>query len=401
MMPFEEAYRAVLAAAKPGAVVPLPLASALGRVLARDVAADCDLPRFDNSAVDGYAVAEADLGKAALELEVVGMVAAGQDPAGCAVSPGKTVQVMTGAALPEGTVAIVMQEDVSRRGASATLQARAEAGRHIRRRGGEFRSGDVILRAGTKVVPPVVASLGSLGHELCDVYATPKVGLVVTGTELVRQGGQLGAAQVYESNSLCLSAVLQSLGFEHEVLFCTDNVQETTDGIRRLLETCDVIVSSGGVSVGEFDFVRTALCTLEFETVVPKVALKPGKPFTFAVRPDNKVAFGLPGNPMSALVTFSVFAYPYLLKSTGGAEPAPLRVMNEVAVENAGDRLELIPGKTTVKEGSVSVSPAPPVGSHAVAGLLGADCLIVVPPAQSDPAGAVVTALPLPWRTGP
>ena len=397
MMTFDEAYKTVIGFAKPGPSVVNRLTDAMGRTLSRDYEAVWDMPRFDNSAVDGYAVSQEDTGRDQVRLHIAGRVGAGHDASTISVEPGSTVEIMTGAGIPQGTAGIAMREDVLADGDTAVVRSAIEPGRHIRRQGSEFQKGEVVVAAGTVVTPPVVSALASWGIEWCEVMRPPKVGILVTGTELAEPGQELSPGQIYESNSRGLLAALAGLGIEAKIGRCVDDAAETKAVLAHLLEECDVLVSSGGVSVGDLDFVRGALCALDFETVVPRVAMKPGKPFVFATRTDGKVAFGLPGNPMSTLVTYSVFVHPYLVKSMGWPEPAPFEAELEHGLENPGDRYEFVPATTSRLGPGLRVNPAPTVGSYSIAGLRDTDCLIDCPPGSSLAAGSKVQGRWLPW----
>jgi len=399
-MSYEVALATVLGQARSFGKESVSLSSALGRVLAQDVVAPFGMPRFDNSAVDGYAVSDADIGVLPKTLSVAGIVQAGADSTGFVLEPGVTVQVMTGALLPTATSAVLMQEDVERLGDSITLNVPTIVGRNIRRQASEFRKGDVILSKGTIVSPPSLLAIASLGLSSIDVSRQARIGILVTGDELVEPGQELNTGEIYESNSFAIQSSLTLLGFNSVILRAKDTAVETEEAMASLLETCDVLISLGGVSVGLFDFVRGAICHHGFEILVPKVAVKPGKPFVFGRRnEDGKVVFGLPGNPMSALCTFTLFVWPYLSRSCGQKPQATIECALDTDFANNGDRVELVPATARFEKGQMFVKPLPTPGSHSVSGLVETDCFIVVPILTRLEKNSIVQAVRLPWRS--
>lgn len=400
LVDYSQALETVLAHAVPLGAENCPLDRLLGRVTAEPVASLADMPRFDTSAVDGYGVHRDDIprfGGDPVTLPVVGTAAAGSDPTAINLGPGEVVRILTGAALPAGVAAVVMQEDVSVEGGRATFSRAVRLGQHVRERGEEFAAGDTVVPAGLVVTPGVVAAIAAAGHASAAVAARPRVGLLVTGEELAAPGSPLGPGQIYESNSYGLAAALAAMGYPSPLVVRTpDRADETRRGLAQLLGECDVVITSGGVSVGEFDIVKSELGELAVETLLWRVAIKPGKPFYFGrlARPSGPcIVFGLPGNPVAAMVTFHMLVRPYLLAVQGLAAPP---VMHEARLsaplrKKAG-RMEFVPCR--VEDGVAD--PVVKRGSHMPGGLVGVNALLLFPRELEDLAeGDAVATTPL------
>jgi molybdopterin molybdotransferase len=296
-------------------VEPVALADAFGRVLAEDLVADAFLPAFPSSAVDGYAVRAADGGQT---LRVLGESAAGR-PFDGAVKPGTAARILTGGVVPEGADAVVMVEDVTLAGETVTVPAGLRAGSNFHPVGADLRPGERILVAGTQLGAAEIGIAAATGHPTLPVRRRPRVALMSTGDELVEVGKQPGAGQIPDSNRWALLAALREAGAEVHVLgIAPDEPELLRTLVVGALRDADGLVTSGGVSVGTHDLVKPLLESLG--TVhVGRVKLKPGKPFTFATLDGGAVAFGLPGFPVSSLVTFEVFVRPALRRMQGFA----------------------------------------------------------------------------------
>jgi molybdopterin molybdotransferase len=285
-----------------------------GRALGEDARAVTDLPPFDSSAMDGFAVRAGDTPG---ELAVVGESAAGS-PSERALGAGEAITISTGAVVPEGADAVV---PVERTRGEVTVE-RVDAGENVRPRGGDIRAGDLVLAEGTEIRAPQLAALAAVGISTVRCARVPRVAVLSTGTELRRPGERLGPGEIYESNALMLAAQLEDAGADAVVL---DAVPDDEGALRSALEHAlehDVVLTSGGVSVGPHDLVRATLAELGAEEVFWRVAVKPGKPVAFAVRGETLV-FGLPGNPVSSLVGFELFVRPALGALRGSADPRP------------------------------------------------------------------------------
>lgn len=309
----DEAAATVLEHTPTLAVEHVPLAECFGRVLAEDLIAEAPLPPFPSSAVDGYAARASDAGKA---LRVLGESAAGRPFEGI-LSPGTAVRVLTGGVVPDGADVVVMVEDVHLTGDSVTVPAGLKAGTNFHKVGDDLRSGDGILGAGTHLGAAEIGIAAATGRAQLPVRRRPRVALMSTGDELVEVGKTPRPGQIPDSNRWALLAALREAGAEVTLLGIAPDEAEP---LRRLvfdaLHSADVLVTSGGVSVGTHDLVKPLLESLG-SVLVGRVKLKPGKPFTFATLGDGKVAFGLPGFPVSSLVTFEVFVRPALRKMQG------------------------------------------------------------------------------------
>jgi len=392
---FEEAIRIVLDGARPERVETVPLAEIHGRVLAEPVYAQCDLPPFHNSAVDGFALTKHDVeeGVRWRPFKLVGEMRAGSSER-LTLHPGETIRVLTGAALPEGTAAVAMKEIATIEDGHVRLDDLIEVGEHVRRAGDELAAGDMVVPA-IRVTPPVLASIAAAGVAEAKVWAVPKVGILVTGDELAAPGAPLVGSQVYESNSLGLSSAASAVGAAVvAVLRAPDDERAIRKAVERLLEECDVVVTSGGVSVGDYDLVRAALDSLGVEEGFWRAAIKPGKPIYFGRR-RNTAVFGLPGNPVSAMTTFHLFVQPYLRCLSGEPTPEPrLRLPLTMPLTKKPGRTEFVPCRITAD----GADPEPGRASHKASILATADGLAVLPlDGAKFSQGELVDVIPLRW----
>ena len=377
----------------------VPLAEALDCVLAQDVIAPMNLPIWDNSAVDGYAVRSADVAGASennpIHLRVIAEVPAGVTPS-VPVEPQTCVRIFTGAPIPEGADAVVMQEDTKphHEGYVAVLES-VEPGESIRRTGEDVTKDEVVLRAGTLLGPAQLGMAAAVGLAQLAVHGRPRVGVLVTGAEIVEPGQPLRGGQIYDANSYALGALVRRAGCEAVDLGIADDTREDLhEKIDYGLSECDVVITVGGVSVGEYDLVKDVLAELGCEQKLWKVAMRPGKPFVFGTR-GERLVFGLPGNPVSAAVTFLILVRPALLKLRGLTEWELPKVEAEAAEDfvNRGDRLHFMRGRLEKRDGKWIVTPLPRQGSHVISSLANSNCLVAVPEAETVRRGAVVTAL--------
>lgn len=336
MMTETEAREKVLSAILPGPVEVLPLLQAMGRYAAQPVLATVPLPAFDNSMMDGYAVRASDTENPAAWLPVVG-----EQPAGpmreLAVGPGQAVRIFTGAPLPAGADAVIMQEDVDREGDSIRCREPVVSGESIRRAGGDLCQGQVLLKIGDRLTAGRIGLLASQGLEHVHVFTAPIVGVLSTGDELKAAGQLLMPGEIYNSNGLMLQALLAEQGISRSrAIQCADTLEATVAALEDLLSDCDVVLLSGGVSVGDHDQVKPALARLGIFPEVWRVKVKPGKPFLFALH-GNKCIFGLPGNPVSSFVTYRLFVKPALARWMGAGEWEPLRMTARLGMPLTND----------------------------------------------------------------
>ncbi len=384
----EDARAAVLAGvtALPGKTV--PLLDSLGRFSARDLFASRPLPAFDNSAMDGYAVQAASC-RAGGRLRVIGEQPAGAERS-LTLGAGEAIRIFTGAPLPAGADAVIMQEEVAREGGVMIAQADAEPGEFIRRQGSDLAAGQKILGRGEPISAVTLGLLASQGLAEIAVGAIPRVAIVATGDELARLGETPQPGQIFESNSILLQALAQGAG--GRVVF----VEHAPDQLERLGEIfhrgveSDVLLVSGGVSVGDHDLVKPALRALGAQIDLWRVAIKPGKPF-LSGRSGGCHIFGLPGNPVSGFVTFLKFVRPALRKLAGAADEfLGLRAVTArlaESLENPGDRPHYFRGR--LEAGRFHLRGRQE--SHALFGLSRANALLRLAPAEKLAADEVVT----------
>ncbi len=335
MLSIHEALEHCLAAVLAVDAETVTVSDAIGRVLTEDVTAPTPLPPWDNSAMDGFAVVAADLGAGVdgdcfdsqpgstgpgVILEVLETIPAGSVPTQV-VGPGTCAQIMTGAPLPEGADAVVMREDTEDLpGDRVRVTAGATKGQHIRREGEEVRAGTVVLRAGDVLSPPALGLCASVGRTCVQVARQIRVGIVATGDEIVPAGQPLEPGQIHSSNTTALSAWVRECGaVPVDCGIAPDTLEGTRAAFRAAID-CDVIISTGGVSVGDFDVVRQALIEEGAQMGFWKVRMKPGKPLAFGII-GGRPAFGLPGNPVSCQVGFLQFVRPFLRRSMGDPRP--------------------------------------------------------------------------------
>jgi molybdopterin molybdotransferase len=381
----DEARRQILDRVRPLDKRAVLLAGALECFAAEDYFARLPLPAFDNSAMDGYAVVASSCKKGG-RLHLIGEQPAGPDRK-LRVRDGEAVRIFTGAMLPQGADAIVMQEDVTRGGVEITLNADVDAGDFVRRRGCDLAEGQMILAKGERIRPSTVALLASQGFSEVIVGGKATAAVISTGDELVKPGEQLQPGQIYDSNSVLLNALLLRCGATATAVeHCRDDRQSLGDAIKRGIKN-HVLIISGGVSVGEHDLVKEALSQLGAKIEIWRVAVKPGKPFLFGKIGDSFV-FGLPGNPVSAFVTFLQFVRPAIMRMMGAADLDLPQVPAKLAVglTNDGDRPHYIRGRLENEK----FTPIGRQESHALFGLSQANALLRVGAGQSSKADAIV-----------
>ena len=395
MISFDEARAAVLANADRLATCRVGLAQARGYVLAEPIDTPHDLPTFDNSAVDGFGVHAADVAGAGVEspttLPLCRTIRAGDDVADFVLQAGQTAKILTGAPVPPGVDAVIMREQCREEHATIHIEKPAKPGQNIRRRGEEFAEGQQVLDAGLRITPPVVGLLATLGLTKVAVFCKPRVVVVVTGDELVQPGHPLKPGKIYESNSFALRSILSEMGVEQvETLQLADDRAALTAGLGRALQGADLLITVGGVSVGDYDFVKDVLADLDVEQVYWQINMKPGKPNYLGVYRNEQgvktLVFGLPGNPVSVQVSFHQLVKPAILKMMGVQQldrrllPADLLA----DIRRKAGRREFLRGVLSTQDGRSTVRPVAGQGSHMQGGLAQANCLIDVP---SDRAG--------------
>ena len=380
----------VLAEVRPLPADEVPVAHVLDRVLAEDVTAAGDVPAFPNSAMDGYAVASGPSGR---RLKVTGESRAGA-PADTTVGAGEAFRISTGAALPDGADAVLQIELVDVEGDEVVLNDDVDPGRNVRVAGDDLRAGERVLAAGTRIGPAELGVAVSAGRATLACARRPAVAVLTTGDELVEPGTPLQPGELYDSNAYALAALAARAGADVvERGVVRDTERETTGAIAAALEHADVLVLSGGVSVGPHDHVKPALAGLGVREVFWRVALRPGRPTWFGVAPGGTLVFGLPGNPVSSMVTFLLFARPALAALQGAPEPPRrLRARTTEPLPRHPDRDECV---RVFLDGGEAASTGPQ-GSHQLSSMLGAGGLAIVPAGEGElPAGTEVEVEPL------
>ncbi len=396
LRPYEEARDALLAALVPLPATRVALAEAHRRWLAADLTALLDLPPFDNSGMDGWAVRTADLPAIPARLRIAGRLPAGSHSPGT-VGPGEAVRIFTGAPLPAGADAVVMQEDADVDPSEPGLlrvRDRVRPWENVRFRGEDIRAGRALLDAGVRLGSGQVALLAAQGIDPVPVRPAPRVVVVPTGSELVPTGSPAPppAGSIFESNGVMLAGLVESVGGIVRVLPpVPDQPGALRQALGSALDGADLVVTVGGASVGELDLVQSTLRDLGGQVDLWRLALKPGKPFFFGRR-DRTPVCGLPGNPVSAFVTAVLLVLPALRRLQGAADPLPPTVPGVLAepVDNPGDRRHFVRVRTG-PDGSVR--PSGRQASHHLASLADADGLVDVPPGVSLPAGARVRVI--------
>ncbi len=397
MISVDDARRQILEACLRLTPCSLALQDALGCVMAEAVVADEDVPPFANTAMDGYAVRAADTEGAPARLVVVATLAAGAAP-DIDVGQGQAVRIMTGAPMPRGADAVVMVERTRSvdDGTAVVIEATATPGDHVRGPGEDLRRGQEVFASGTVLTPGHVGVLASLGRETVVVVPPARVGVLSTGDELVAGGGRLQPGQIRDSNRPTLLALLTQAGCQPVDLGVVADDEDTlVEAVTRGAATCDALVTSGGVSVGDFDYVKTALDRLG-RMQWWQVAVRPAKPLAFGVVGHTPV-FGLPGNPVSSSVSFELFARPALRQMMGHAvldRPRVTAMADEAIGRQPDGKLHLVRVVAdTGDDGRWHVRSSGPQGSHVLSAMARANALALLPDGQGVEAGAILEVM--------
>ena len=357
---------------------PVALADALGRVLASDVSGGDDVPGFDNSAMDGFALRAGDTSGATAEsparLRIVGESRAGSPYAG-ELAAGEAAVISTGAMVPEGADAVLRVEDAEQDGGDLIVLAPVPQGKEIRRAGEDIRAGDVVLTAGTRLGPAELGVAASTGVAQLPCARRPRVSVVVTGDELIDPPGPLGPGQIRNTNGYAVPAQVTAAGGDLlHVGTAADDRAATVAALERALEG-DVAVATGGASVGPHDHVRPAFAQLGVEEVFFGLALRPGHPTWFGVR-DGTLCFGLPGNPVSAMVTFHLFVRPALARMQGGAiDERRATAVSDAPYAKRPGRAHVVRCRLEARDDGWHVTPTKAQASHVLTSMLDADAL--------------------------
>ncbi len=393
LLTLDEAIARVLERVEPLAAEAVAVRDAAGRVLAEDARAGVDLPPFPSSAMDGFAIRAADTPG---RLPVVARIAAGR-PAGRALADGEAMGIATGGVVPEGADAVIPIEYVVEHDNEVEIPEAVGEGVNVRPRGGDLAADDVVVPAGARLGPAQLGALAASGLAEVRCARRPRVAVLTTGTELRRPGEPLGPGEVYEANGLLVTAALASAGASVEELASVEDDEEAHRAAIAQGLGADVLVTSGGVSVGPHDLVRRIEAELGVEEVFWRVAVKPGKPVSFGVHGATLV-FGLPGNPVSALVGCLLFVRPAVLALQGASDPGPTYELGRLVapVRRNSERDELVRARLAVSDGVVELEPIRGQESHMIARAATASALVLVGRGEGElAAGAGVRYLRL------
>jgi len=390
MIELEEASQRILDVIHPAGREVVALSEIDGRVLAEDLTAPINLPTFDNSAMDGYAV------RAAEALSGARLQCIGEAPAGAVfegeVGKGQCVRIFTGSPMPAGANAVVMQEDTHVEGETIEITEGVKPLEHVRLRGEDVREGDLIGHAGELLSPGHLALLGSCGLVAVRVHHRPIIGLLATGNELREAGATLEPGEIFESNRQTIARLVQASGAQSRIYpLVPDTLDDTVAALKAAFTECDAVVTSGGVSVGEHDYVKAAFEELGGTLDFWKVRMKPGKPFVCG-RLDDRILFGLPGNPVSAFITFLLLVRPAILKMSGATNtklPTHPALLTAPLV-NHGNRRNFMRVFVDTKG---RAHPAGMQASHALGSLARANGLVDVPPESTLEEKSTVSVL--------
>ncbi|HEX9141213.1 MAG TPA: gephyrin-like molybdotransferase Glp [Gaiellaceae bacterium] len=393
LISLEEALARIFEQVRPLDAEPVPLAAAAGRVIGDDARSLVDLPPFASSAMDGFAVRSSDTPG---RLPVVARIAAGV-PAPRALEPGEAMGIATGGVVPDGADAVIPIEYVVESDNGVQIEHAVGQGDNVRPRGSDVSAGDVVVAHGSRLGPAQIGALAAAGLVEVSAARRPRVVVLATGTELRRPGEPLGPGEVYEANGVLLATAFAAAGADVETL---PTVADDAAAHRRALESgleADVLVTSGGVSVGPHDLVRGLLVKLGVEEIFWGVAVKPGKPLAFGVR-GSTLVFGLPGNPVSSLVGAEVFVRPALLALQGASVPGPVYSTGSLAsaIRRNKQRDEFVRARSVPSATGVVLEPITGQESHMIARAATADALVHAPRGDGElAAGETVRYLPL------
>ena len=403
LLTVDEAVATILAQVRPIATETISLPEALGRVLREDVIAPYDLPATDNSAMDGYAVRASDTDGAPVRLEVRGDLAAGGS-SGTRVEPATALRIMTGAPLPPGADAIAPVEITDGGSAFVTVERTVRSGANVRRRGEDMKAGDLVVAAGSRLGAGELAVLAAARVVRPVVAMRPNVNIIATGDELASIDDAAAPDRIVDSNSYALEALAREAGaVARRAPAARDTLDATIAAIEAALDA-DFIVTTGGVSVGAYDFVKEALERLGARTHFWRVAMRPGKPVLFATLRDRLV-FGLPGNPVSSMVAFTIFVAPAIRAALGQTfgQTAPIvRMKTSVRMKGADDRRAYLRVRVVARGGELVAEPMRSQGSHIATSMVGANGLAIVEAGTGDvEAGDIVPVMLIGPVSGP
>lgn len=394
MITVDQAQNIILEKVQPLGIEEVAIEGAAGRILAEPVRADIDLPPFDRARMDGYAVRSSDVSTAPVELLVLGEIAAGAEFSG-SVGPGQAVKIFTGAPVPPGADAVQKVEVTSTRGDFVEIAEAVSQGQFITPRASEVAIGEIIAESGREIGPAEMSVLASFGYSRVKVGRRPRVAVMSTGSELVDVSTKPAGAQIRNSNTYTLSSYVARAGAAVD-LFGTvaDTPEATRAALIAAADNHDVVITSGGVSMGDYDLVKAALKEIGAEIFFDRVIIRPGKPIVFAKR-NETYFFGLPGNPVSTSVTFNVFVRPAIRRLQGDPNPLPtnVRAVLSKAVKDSSSRRSYLPARLSIEDGRAMIEPLKWGGSSDLVAFMSANALIIVrEDVHEIPQGEIVEA---------
>lgn len=397
MIPISEALKIIEREAHPLKTETIDLARAIGRVLAQKVSADMDLPPFNRSQMDGFAVRSKDTKNAPARLRIIGESIAGKGFDG-KLESGETVRIMTGARVPDGADAVQKVELTAEQDDFVEIAEFAKKGENINLFASEIKSGAPIFGKGEIISAPMIAALASFGCAQIKVFKQPKIAILSTGSEIVEISQKPAKDQIRNSNSMMLQVFAAECGAAAILPSVKDDVESLTAAIKHAIESCDILITTGGVSVGDYDYTKPVLRDLGARIFFEKVSLKPGKPTVFAKK-DDCLIFGLPGNPVSSAVTFYLFVRTAMLRMQSAAK-CDLKKGFAVAADKikaAPERDSVLPASVAANErGELTIESLRFNGSSNFIAFARANALVLVPQAKNLEAGAIAEVMFLP-----
>ena len=405
MITVQEAHRIITQSIVPLGMEEVPLGQLQGRVLARDLTAPFSLPLFTNAAMDGFALKRNDIFQTSKEFPVRLHVTV-KIPAGSLstlpVVSGCCAEIMTGAPIPEGADTVVPFEESSGFGSEfVDIYKAAMQGANVRYRGEEVAAGEIVLRKGIFLSPSEIAVLASFGCASAIVQKKPKVSIVTVGDEVRSPGEDVSGAEIYNTNRFLLEAACRAAGIEPSIIFHAPDDRELLHEVLMLaFSDCDLLITAGGISTGEFDFVQQELSSLGVIKKFWNVAQKPGKPLYFGSAAEEKIVFSLPGNPVSAVVCFVEYCVPALCALQGKSVPGKFCAILAEPFPVDKKRHRFLLGKVWAEHGKILCRISPKVESHMITSVLGSNCLIEAAPSEEElPEGSEVLCTMLPWAS--
>ena len=379
MIELEEALKFVLTRIQPVETEFISIADSYGRVLAQDVTSQIAMPPFARSPLDGYAYLAAEIDPRPLMLNVVSEIPAGTF-SNRVIRMGEAAKIFTGAPIPPGANCVVRMEDTESNGNQVTISRPVLPGSNIVHKGEEIQEGDILLRQGFYLTPPAVGLLAAVGLTQVNVYRRPRVGLLSTGTELMDVGQPLNPGKIYNSNSYTLRGMLKEAGCEISVIpIVSDQMEDTLEALESV-SNADVIISTGGASVGDYDIMRHALAEFGCEMLFWKLNLKPGTPASVGQK-GNQLFFSLSGNPAAAMVTFDLLVRPVLRKIAGRSihEEKQFLVKMASGFGKSGSQRRFLRAQAVFENGEISADLTPAQGSGILRSMIGSHLLVDVP----------------------